>query len=229
MRSVALVAAGALAVAAGCSAAGEEPAGLTTEPAAGSPSGGSTTPPPAEPSDDAGETPPAETGEPGEPDPSFTQPYLPEDAQSVIELPTDLPVEPTEGASEQEQEVVAALGRFMASWNALLFGASLEQAGAEETSSGEQLDRFREYVADAEEREWVFVGQPMQLTVRAIAVDEPTATTDVCIDLPQWFEWVNGELQMPQVPSPERYVVTFQSGDGGWIVSDTDEQDPADC
>lgn len=212
---VTLCAIGALVT--GCTAGADEPPGLSTEPGStGSVEATSTESQTAE-------------AEPTEPSASFTQPYLPEGEQSVIDLPTDIPAEPPAGASDAEREVVGALGRFMASWNALLFGAGVSESGIEETSSGTQLDRLRDFAAEAEEKQWVFVGDPMALEVRSVEVDGGSATVDVCVGLPQWFEYVGEVRRALPVPSPERYTVTFRSRGEDWSASETEQQDAAVC
>lgn len=163
-----------------------------------------------------------------EPAPSFTQPYIPGDEPRVIDLPDELPVEPPDGeVSDEEREVLEAAGRFMASWQAILFGADAERAGVRDTTTGEQLDRLMQFITDRDEQSWVFTGDPMELTARSLSVDGDSAEVDVCLVLAEWVEFRGGSVN--PYGSPERYLVHLQRVDGAWKTADAQEEDADVC
>lgn len=212
---------------AACSAAGEEPVGLgpsdgvatsTSTPGEAEPTATADATTPAQPDDEGGDEP--------EPQASFTQPYVPGEPR-VIDLPDELPVRPPDGINDEQQAVLDAVGRFMASWQAVLFGADEDRSGIAETSGGAQLDQLRGFIADAAEQEWVFTGEPMLLRARSVEVDGDAATVDLCIGLPNWFEFRGGQLQLYN--SLERYTIDLERADDAWLATDTQQTDESAC
>lgn len=235
MRSPVRKAAAALVLVTGavlvaCDAAGTEPVGLATDgvvtnsPVPDDVPTSTTEPTPTTRPDDDG---PDDDGtDDPEPRASFTQPYVPGEPR-VIDLPDQLPVDPPDGVSDAELEVLDAVGRFMASWQAVLFGADEERSGIGLTSTGVQLGRLRDFVRDAAEEEWVFTGDPMRLGARSVGVEGDVAEVDLCIELPQWFE-VRGSRIDPY-NSLERYAIEMERVDGQWLAADTQKTEADVC
>ncbi|WP_129667850.1 hypothetical protein [Phytoactinopolyspora endophytica] len=227
-RAASVLSAVAVLVLTGCGGGGEEPVGLETE------AGLATTAPPDEggdeptPTSEPTSTEPADGGgEEVDPEPTFTQPHIPGDDPSVIDLPKELDVEPPSEVSGEEQEVLQAAGRFMASWQAILFGADEEQSGIRDTATGAILDSLVSFIAQAEEEKWVFTGDPMELTARSVSVDGDQADVELCLAFPGWIEIRGGGVT--PYPSPERYALELERAGDGWVTSNTQEQDAAPC
>ncbi|NDL58553.1 hypothetical protein [Phytoactinopolyspora mesophila] len=216
----------ALAVTA-CGADREEPEGLGTEtPAAtdpaADPTGEATGNADATPGSDEDDVDPT-----AEPEASFTQPHLPTEEPSVIELDDELPVQPPGDVSDDEREVLEAAGRFMATWQAVLFGADAEHSRLYDTTTGVQLDRLTSLIDEMAEDEWVFVGEPMELEALSVSVGGGEAEADLCIGLPGWIE-IRGGVGAP-FGSVERYLISLWMEDGRWMVTDATSQDTAEC
>jgi hypothetical protein len=205
---------------------GEEPPGLDGQTDV------VTSPPPTdvdqpEPTEEPAATTPPGDDEESEPEPSFTQPYLPGDEPSVITLPDELPIEPPDDASDDELEVLAGAGRFMASWQAILFGADEDLSNVRNTTSEPQLGRLTSFIEQAEQEEWVFTGDPMRLQALDVSADGASSEVDLCITLPGWVEFRGGSVT--PYASPERYLVYMQLQGGTWVAFDTKKQDPEAC
>ncbi|NED99685.1 hypothetical protein [Phytoactinopolyspora halotolerans] len=232
-RTAAVLSAVIVVVLAGCGGGGEEPVGLATEtgdaPTAPSSEGGDEPGSTGEPTSTAQPTPtgPDDGGDQPEPGPTFTQPYIPGDEPSVINLPEELDVEPPDQVGDDEREVLRAVGRFMASWQAILFGADAELSGIEETATGSIRDSLVSFIAQAEDEQWVFTGEPMQLTARSVSVDGDQAEVGLCLVFPGWVEFRGGSVS--PYPSPERYAVELERTGDRWVVSSAQEQDAAPC
>ncbi|NED95146.1 hypothetical protein G1H11_07440 [Phytoactinopolyspora alkaliphila] len=223
---VAAAAAMAALVLTACGGGGTEPPGLDGQTDV------VTSPPPTdldEPpaSGESTATPPPDDDGGSEPEPGFTQPYLPGDEPNVIELPDELPVEPPDDATDDELEVLEGVGRFMASWQAVLFGADAELSKVRDTAVEPQLGRLIEFIGQAEQEEWVFTGEPMLLQARDVSVNGDSAEVDLCLALPGWIEFRGGSVS--PYPSPERYIVDMQQRSGTWVASNAREQDAQAC
>ncbi|WP_116947126.1 hypothetical protein [Jiangella endophytica] len=211
---------------ASCSSAGEEPAGL---------SDGTTTVPATESASAAPTDQPTETTVPGdepaepapEPGPTFTPPYLPPGEERTVELLTELPIEAPGDATDEELAVLQGAGRFMASWDAVLFGAGDEQSGILRTAVDPQLGRLLNYMIESVSKQRVVVGEPTQLVLRGVSVDGDAAEVDVCTIMRDWVQYIGGTPE-PQ-PEVERLVLTMTLVDGAWLASDTEQADPAPC
>lgn len=208
---------------ASCSSAAEEPPGLTdgTATAPGTP------PVSAVPSDeptDPGDDPSEPAPEPGA---AFTPPYQPPGEERVVELPGELPIDPPDGATDEERAVLQAAGRFMASWDAVLFGAGDEQSGILRTAVDPQLGRLINYLVESVSKQRVIVGEPTEIELRGVDVDDTTAEVDICTIMRDWVEYTGGTPE-PQ-PEVERLVLTMSLVDGAWLASDTEQADPEPC
>jgi hypothetical protein len=229
VAAVAAATAVGVAALAGCSAGGGEPsdpsgsAAATTATATASPSAGA--PSETAPSDDP-DAAPAPQDEP-RPSPTFTQPFLPPGEERVIDLPTELPIEPPPGATHDELAVLAAAGRFMASWDAILFGAGDEESGIFATSADPQLGRLLNYLAESVSKERVIVGEPTVIELHAVSVNGDTAEVDICTVMRDWVQYTAGTPE-PQ-PEVERLVLTMTHDKHGWRASDTAQADPEPC
>jgi len=202
----------------GCQASAEEPAGLSTDP----PDTPLRTPTPVpEPDGPTSQAPIAE------PVPSFAQPYLPGEP-SVVELPEALALEPPPDATDGEVAVVDAAARFMASWNAVLFGAGVEQSRIEHTATGVQLETLVDYAAESEKLQRVIVGEPMQLRLLDVEVAGSNADVDICLEMIGWVQVTDGATG-PLMPSLERYVVSLTQSGSDWLAAGTQQQNPAEC
>ncbi|RIQ23282.1 hypothetical protein [Jiangella rhizosphaerae] len=205
---------------ASCSSAGDEPAGLADDTATGS----VTSSQPATPSDQPDASPSAPEPEPGA---TFTPPYLPPGEERVVELPTELPIEPPDGATDDERAVLRAAGRFMASWDAVLFGAGDEQSGILRTAVDPQLGRLLNYLVESVSKQRVIVGEPTEIELRDVTVGDGTAEVDICTIMRDWVQYTGGTPE-PQ-PEVERLVLTMTQVDGAWLASDTEQADPEPC
>ncbi|MBB5788255.1 hypothetical protein [Jiangella mangrovi] len=222
-RLLALVA--ATAALAGCSAGGDAPEGLSepaTTASASAPAGATDEP---TPSDDP-DTSPAPQDEP-RPSPTFTQPFLPPDEQSVIDLPAELVIEPPDDATDDERAVLVAAGRFMASWDAILFGAGDEQSDIFATSVEPQLGRLLNYLVESVSKQRVIVGEPTVIELRSVSVTAETAEVDICTVMRHWVQYTGGTPE-PQ-PEVERLLLTMTRDGDGWRASDTAQADPEPC
>lgn len=206
-----------------CSSAGEEPEGLTGDATTVS----ATTPPSAAPSG-AGDDPDASPSRPApEPGATFTPLFLPPDAERVVELPSELPIEPPDDATDEERAVLRAVGRFMASWDAVLFGAGDEQSGILRTAVDPQLGRLLTYLVESVTKQRVVVGEPTRIELRDITVGDGTAEVDICTIMRDWVQYTGGTPE-PQ-PEVERLVLTMKLVDDAWLASDTEQADPEPC
>jgi len=203
---------------AACEGGSGEPEGLSaTTAATDSPEGEETT---ADPTGDPTSSPTSEAtdeSEPAataEPEPTFTQPYVPGDP-SVIALPEELPVETSGSLAAAEQDVVDALGHAMASWDAMLFAADPGEVGIDTWFSGDLLTSLNEYAAESHAIERVNVGSPTRVVVHDITVDEPGATVDVCLYTEDWVEYVGGAEGEPVDPV-NAYRMPAVLNDDGW-------------
>ena len=231
-RLLALAVAAATAVVAaapaGCSAEGGEPSGppgsatgATTATASPSVSAPSET----APSDDP-DAAPAPDDDP-RPSPTFTQPFLPPGGERVIDLPSELVIEPPPGATDDERAVLDAAGRFMASWDAILFGAGDDQSGIYATSVDPQLGRLLNYLAESVSKERVIVGEPTVIELHAVSVNGDSAEVDICTVMRDWVQYTGGTPE-PQ-PEVERLILTMTHDEHGWRASDTAQADPEPC
>ncbi len=224
MRRMAPATAAALMlVIAGCSSDSAEPAGLD---------GTATTT--VGPVPDPTDTPAATTSTPDppddatpEPEASFTQPHLPGDEPSVISLAEELPIEAPEGVTDDDLQVLEAAGRFMASWQAVLFGADDKQSGIRDVATGVQLDRLIDLIGEMDREEWVFIGTPMQLEALDLGVAADRAEVDLCIRMLDWFEIRQGAAA--PASHLERYRLDLRLLDDQWLVEDTAVQDNTAC
>ncbi|SDU88124.1 hypothetical protein [Jiangella alkaliphila] len=207
---------------ASCSSAGEEPAGLGDGTATGPATASASLP--SEPSDEPDDSPSAPAPEPGA---TFTPPYQLEGEERVVELPSELPIEPPDGATDDERAVLQAAGRFMASWDAVLFGAGDEQSGIMRTAVDPQLGRLLNYLVESVSKRRVIVGEPTQIELRDVTVDDTTAEVDICTIMRDWVQYTDGAAE-PQ-PEVERLVLTMTLVDGVWLASDTEQTDPESC
>lgn len=199
-----VVAAGVAALlGAACDGGSGEPDGLsgttasTESPAASEPTEEAT----AEPT---GESEPSPTSTAAEPEPTFTQPYVPGDP-SVIALPESFPVETDGDVGAQEQEVVDALGHAMAAWDGMLFGAGPAEADINTWFAGPMWKSLTDYASESHSLERVSVGSPTRIVLRDVTVNEEEATVDVCLYTEDWVEYVGGEEGEPVDP-----VSTYQ-------------------
>lgn len=220
--------AAASAVLTGCSSAGDEPSGLpgpTTTASASAPEwAGSDTP---EPTGEPDASPSSPSGGEPEPSPTFTQPFLPPGERSVIDLPAALVIEPPDDATEEERAVLDAAGRFMASWDAVLFGAGDEQSGIFATSADPQLGRLLNYLVESVSKERVIVGEPTVIELRSVSVHGTTAEVDMCALMRNWVQYTGGTPE-PQ-PELERLLLTMTHEGGAWLATDTKQADPQPC
>lgn len=211
-------------VATGCSSVQDEPAGLTASQAVDTDAG------PARdtstPADEADESLTPSSDVPSEPNPSFTQPFVPGEP-SVIELREQLPIEVPDDATDEERAVLEATGRFMASWDAILFGAGEEEAGIYETATGEQLKRLIELGVETKMQSTVTVGEPTVIDLVDVTVDGDTAEVDVCITMKDWVEYAAGEPT--QLDETERQLVTMVREGKTWRASNSSPQDASAC
>lgn len=218
-RVGARVAAGGMLVIAlcGCQTAAEEPAGLSAQrmatpvrtPTASLESDATTSASPV-----------------AEPAPTFTQPHLPGEPR-VVELPEVLALEPPQDATDEEAAVVHAVARFMASWNAVLFGAGVERSRIEQTATGAQLETLVDYAAKSDQLNRVIVGEPMRLRLLGVEVGSSSADADICLEMIGWVEVTDGVVG-PLMPSLERYVVSMVRSGTDWRAIGTQQQ-PAEC
>ena len=214
-----IAASGMLAVAlCGCQAAAEEPAGLSTEPMLT---------PASTPTSSPGPDATASAPSVAEPAPTFTQPHLPGEPR-VVELPEALALEPPADATDEETAVVEAVARFMASWNAVLFGAGVERSRIEQTATGAQLETLVDYAAESDQLERVIVGEPMRLRLLGVETGGSSAAADVCLEMIGWVEVTDGAAG-PLMPSLERYVVSMARSGSQWRAIGTQQQDPTEC
>ncbi|TDD72030.1 hypothetical protein E1262_04775 [Jiangella aurantiaca] len=208
---------------ASCSSAGDEPESLTDEPSTGAVTTSASAPPPGGgDSPDGGPSGPAP-----EPGATFTPPYLPPDEERVIELPSELPIEPPDGATDEERAVLQAAGRFMASWDAILFGAGDEESGILRTAVDPQLGRLLNYLVESVSKQRVIVGEPTEIELRDVTVGDSTAEVDICTIMRDWVQYTGGTPE-PQ-PEVERLLLTMTLVDGAWLASDTEQADPEPC
>ncbi|TDE15767.1 hypothetical protein [Jiangella asiatica] len=207
---------------AGCSEPGDEPEGLGGTTGTGT---SSAEPDPTEPGS-TGTSGNEDSPEP-EPSPGFTQPYLPEGEESVIELATELPIDVPDDATEEETAVLTAVGRFMASWDAILFGADPETARLAETATDPQFSRLVQYATESTMDQRVTVGEPTVVELMDIQVDDTTAEVDVCITMTNWVEYVGGEAE--PLDAVERQVLTVKDVEGRWLVSDANPKGATGC
>lgn len=211
---------------AGCSSAADEPEGLadpTTATASGAASEGETAAPAPSGHSDAS----PEPQEQPEPSPTFTQPFLPPGEQSVIDLPTELVIEPPDDATDDELAVLAAAGRFMASWDAILFGAGDEQSGIFTTSVDPQRTRLINYLVESVSKQRVIVGEPTVIELRSVSVRGDSAEVDICTIMRGWVQYTGGTPE-PQ-PEVERLILTMDLDGDQWLASDTGQADPEPC
>lgn len=182
----------AVVIVGGCSSESGEPAGLaavTSSPeSVAEPTAEPTTAPTSEPSATA-----------QEPDPSFTQPWVPGDP-SVIALPETLSVEDAGDLDEDEQAVVDSLGHAMAAWDAMLFGADPDQAGLSSWFGGDLLTSLVRYSLDSVTKQRVTVGSPTRVALHDVTVGGDEASIDVCLYTEDWVEYVAGERGDPVEP-----------------------------
>jgi hypothetical protein len=136
-------------------------------------------------------------------------------------------LEPPANATDQEAAVVEAVGRFMASWTAILFGAGVENSRIEQTAAGSQLESLVDYAAESDRLERVIVGEPMRLRLLGVDVVDTAAEADICLQMDGWVELTDGSAEL--MPSTERYVVSMARSGSDWLASSTQQQDPAEC
>lgn len=153
-----------------------------------------------------------------EPDPAFTQPFVPGEA-SIIDLPDTLPVEGADDLGAAEQGVVDALGRALAGWDAMLFGADPGRAGLETWFGGVLLGSLVDYSVESVVQQRVMVGSPTRVVLYDVAVDGATATVDVCLHAEDWVEYVHGEASEPVEPVNAYRMPGEVSGDS-WRFTD---------
>lgn len=219
-----VVALAVVATAAACSAPADEPAGLSTSAPPADVDGSS--PPPSPTSDPSRPASTEPASDAPEPDPSFTQPFVPGEP-SVIDLPEKLPIDVPDGASDAERAVIEATGRFMASWDAVLFGAGEQRSGIHETATGEQLRRLIDLGVNSAMQNKVTVGEPTVIDLVDVSVDADTAEVDICITMNDWVEYSAGEAE--ELDETERQLVTMVRTDGSWLASDTKPRDASSC
>ncbi|PZF80019.1 hypothetical protein [Jiangella anatolica] len=205
---------------ASCSPAGEEPA--APRDGAATASGRASTQAPSSP-----EEPSPGDAPDGSPQPTFTPPYQPRGDERAVELPAELPIEAPDSATAEEHAVLAAAGRFMASWDAVLFGAGDERSGILRTATDPQLARLLNYLAESAAKERVIVGEPTELELLAVSVIGDKAEVDLCTIMRDWIQYTGGTPE-PQ-PEVERLILTMSLADGVWLASDTEQADPDPC
>ncbi|WP_035812871.1 hypothetical protein [Jiangella gansuensis] len=222
-RGVKLATLTAVAALAACSSPAEEPAGLSD------PTTTESTPADADPTDsEPAETPRGDDEPPAtEPSDGFTQPFLPDGQESVIELAPQLPVEIPGDATAEEEAVLEVVGRFMAAWDAILFGADPETARLAESATNPQLGRLVQYSAESVLEQRVTVGEPTVIEVRDVSVDGTTAEVDACITMANWVQYVRGEPE--PLDAVERQVLTVENVDGRWLVSNSTQKGATAC
>ncbi|WP_053207033.1 hypothetical protein [Jiangella muralis] len=208
---------------AGCSAAGEEPTGLGSSTGSADVTTSASTVP-SDPPTVAGDVPSAPAPEPAA---AFTPPYQPPGEERTVELSAELPIEPPDDATDDERAVLLAAGRFMASWDAVLFGAGDEQSGILRTAVDPQLGRLLNYLVESVSKQRVVVGEPTELRLRDVTVTDTTAEVDLCTIMRDWVQYTRGTAE-PQ-PEVERLVLTLTLVDGDWLASDTEQADPEPC
>src|SRR5690606_9840680 len=118
-----------------------EPRGLEGTPALPEP----TAEPTAAPTTDQTTSAPSPSAEP---DPSFTQPWVPGDP-SVITLPDALPVENADDLDADEQAVVDGFASAMAAWDGIAFGAPPDLVDLADHVSGELLTSLNRVASDS--------------------------------------------------------------------------------
>lgn len=194
-----------------CSTESGEPRGLEGTPALPEP----TAEPTAAPTTDQTSSAPSPSAEP---DPSFTQPWVPGDP-SVITLPDALPVENADDLDADEQAVVDALGHAMAAWDAMLFGADPEQAGLDTWFRGGLLRSLIDYSVESIMQQRVTVGSPTRVSLHDVSVDGDAATVEVCLFTDDWVEYVQGEEGEPMEPV-HAYQMPAEADDDAWRFTD---------
>lgn len=202
-----------------CGSDADEPAGLQGETpasddaeqpeasASSAPGGGVE---PSDGSDDGGTD-----QEPSSPE-TFAQPYL--QAENVVELRAEVPIEVPDGAAEEERAAVRGYSRYSAAWEQVLWGVPVEQTGIEDVAAGERLQSVRDYAQESIERERVSVGPPVAIHLLSVEVSGSRASIDACTDTRNWID-----SSADQPPSPNdplyRFAVTLESDDGQWVVT----------
>lgn len=222
-RAAHVVVAGVFLVLAGCSSAQDEPAGLTGSRSAATdvdPAGTTA------PTDGPDESAPTSSEPSNEPNPSFTQPFVPGEP-SVIELPDQLPIDIPADATDEERAVLEATRRFMASWDAVLFGAGEDESGIHETATGEQLERLIDLGVKVVMQRTVTVGESTVIDLVDVSVDGDTAQVDMCITMRDWVTYTDGEPE--ELDELERQVVTMVRAGDTWKASDSKPMDASSC
>lgn len=155
------------------------------------------------------------------PEASFTQPYVPGEP-SVITLPETLPVETPRDPSAAGQEVVDALGRAMAVWDSILFGADPEEVNIETVFAEDMLRSLSDYAEESRDIERVSVGSPTRTVVQDLSVGA-MATVDVCFYTPDWVEYIGGEEAGP-VDAVSGYRMRAEARQGEWKFTGAREE-----
>ncbi len=198
-----------------CSDSSDEPAGLAgnTTPATTGTEAPSETPPPTE------EAPADETETEPEPTPvnTFTQPYLPE--ERVVEVRDAIPVEPPDDATDEELAVLDAFSHAEGAWEQILWGVPPEDTDLVEYSTGKHLTSTRDYAQESVERKRVSIGEPQQLELLGIEVQEAEATVRFCADTSTWSDYTVGGA--PQ-PDDRMYhgTATLEHTEEAWKVNE---------
>jgi len=162
------------------------------------------------------------------PSPTFTQPHLPPDDPSVINVPTQLPVEgPDRDVTDEEAAVLADFGSFMASWDAVLFGVPLEETNLAATATGSQYKTLEGYARESEETQRVTVGSSTQIRVLDVEVDGEQAGVDACLTTPDWVV-ITGGAAVPE-DTLTRMSVTLNLDDGTWKAAEANERNVDTC
>ncbi|WP_166355421.1 hypothetical protein [Phytoactinopolyspora limicola] len=219
---ITIAAVSALAVAA-CGSNGE-PAGLdATTPATSAPDTPTPDPEPADVADPT-EEPTADPTPDDDPSPAatFTQPYLPQ--ENVVELRDVIPITPPDDATDEELDVLEALGHYEAAWEQLLWGVPFEDSGMQQHAIDPNLTTTREYAEQMIDEELVHSGPPVDEIALSVEIDGDTATAAVCIDNRGWFY---GPAGVPPTADDPFYLTTptLQRLDGRWMVSNVSYDD----
>ncbi|WP_166355415.1 hypothetical protein [Phytoactinopolyspora limicola] len=153
---------------------------------------------------------------------TFTQPYLPQ--ENVVELRDVIPITPPDDATDEELDVIEALGHYEAAWEQLLWGVPFEDSGMQQHAIDPNLTTTREYAEQMIDEELVHSGPPVDEIALSVEIDGGTATAAVCIDNRGWFY---GPAGVPPTADDPFYLTTptLQHLDGRWMVSNVSYND----
>lgn len=149
---------------------------------------------------------------------TFEQPFLPDDQARTVELRSAIPIEPFDGATPEQLEVLDDASHAWAAWEQILWGVPFEETRAAATATTDYADHLRGYAQESIDLERVSIGDPMRLAALSVEISGDTAEIQICVDTHKWRDVFAGGSRPPLISDPlwlgtDRYVLV----DGEWI------------